>query len=70
MVDVNLKIFFDNYTEDLKSDHSKSGNIQNPDFLKADFKWSCFQMSVLAMAMGIVLTMLLGCNISIMGLDD
>ena len=39
-------IFFDNYTEDLKSDHSKSGNIQNPDFLKADFKWSCFQMGV------------------------
>ena len=28
------------YSGDLKSDHSKYGNIQNLDFIMSDFKWS------------------------------
>ena len=36
--------FFVQYRGDLKSDHLKSRNIRNLDFLKVVFKWLDFQM--------------------------
>ena len=51
------RIGYSKYSEDLKSDHLKSGNIWNPDFLKVRFQMVRFSNGqALAMAIALVPT--------------